>query len=78
MRDEELRRLLRSLAEPVADGVEPPEPRLVRERGRRRRRRLLAGGAFVQNVRRGHYELAVEEPGCRRVAVAFDELALAI
>ncbi len=47
MRDEELRRLLRSLAEPVADGVEPPVPRLVRERGRRRRRRLLAGTAFV-------------------------------
>jgi photosystem II stability/assembly factor-like uncharacterized protein len=47
MRDEELRRRFRSLAEPVADGVEPPDPRLVRERGRRRRRRLLAGTALV-------------------------------
>jgi hypothetical protein len=32
----------------------------------------------VQNIRRGHYELAVEEPVTRRVAVALDELALAI
>jgi hypothetical protein len=33
---------------------------------------------FVQNLQRGHYELAVEEPADRRLAVAFDELALAI
>ena len=39
---------------------------------------IIAGHAFVQNLRRGHYELAVEEPTSRRVAVAFDELALAI
>jgi transposase-like protein len=39
---------------------------------------VLVGHAFVQNVRRGRYELAVEEPVRRRVAVAFDELALAI
>jgi transposase-like protein len=39
---------------------------------------VIAGHAFVQNVRRGHYELAVEEPVRRRLAVAFDELALAI
>jgi transposase-like protein len=39
---------------------------------------IIAGHAFVQNVRRGHYELAVEEPAGRRLAVAFDELALAI
>jgi transposase, IS6 family len=32
----------------------------------------------VHNVRRGHYELAVEEPRNRRLAVAFDELALTI
>jgi transposase, IS6 family len=38
---------------------------------------ILAGHAFVQNVRRG-YELAVEEPVNWRLAVAFDELALAI
>jgi transposase-like protein len=38
---------------------------------------VIAGHAFVQNLRRGHYELAVEEPVTRRVAVAFDELVLA-
>jgi transposase-like protein len=39
---------------------------------------VIAGHALVQNVRRGHYELAVEAPVNRRVAVAFDELALVI
>jgi transposase, IS6 family len=39
---------------------------------------VLAGHALVQNLRRGHYELAVEEPVTRRVAIAFDELALVI
>ena len=39
---------------------------------------VIAGHAFVQNLRRGHYELAVETPVNRRVAVALDELALAI
>jgi IS6 family transposase len=39
---------------------------------------IIAGHAFVQNLRRGHYELAAVEPANRRVAVAFDELAMAI
>jgi transposase-like protein len=39
---------------------------------------VIAGHAFVQNLRRGGYELAVEEPVHRRLAGAFDELALAI
>jgi len=39
---------------------------------------LIAGHAFVQNVRRGHYELAAEAPVNRRLVVAFAELALAI
>jgi transposase-like protein len=39
---------------------------------------VIAGHALVQNLRRGHYELAVEAPVTRRVAVAFDELALVI
>jgi transposase-like protein len=39
---------------------------------------VMAGHALVQNLRRGHYELAVEEPVTQRIAVAFDELALAI
>jgi hypothetical protein len=44
----------------------------------RNARVISAGHAFVQNLRRGHYELAAEEPVTRRVMVAFDELALAI
>ena len=39
---------------------------------------VIVGHAFIQNVRRGHYQLAVEEPAGRRVAVALDELASAI
>jgi transposase-like protein len=39
---------------------------------------VIAGHALVQNLRRGHYELAVEAPASRWVAVAFDDLALAI
>jgi IS6 family transposase len=39
---------------------------------------VIAGHAFVQNLRRGHDELAVQEPTNRRAAVAFDELVLAI
>jgi IS6 family transposase len=39
---------------------------------------VIAGHAFVQNVRREHYELVAEEPVNQRVVVAFDELALAI
>jgi transposase, IS6 family len=38
---------------------------------------IIAGYAFVQNLRRGRYELAVEAPTNRRVAVAFDELVMA-
>jgi transposase-like protein len=39
---------------------------------------IIGGHAFVQNVRRGHYESAAEEPASRRLAVAFDELTMAI
>ncbi len=36
---------------------------------------VAAGHAFVQNLRRGHHELAADEASCDRVRVAFDELA---
>jgi transposase-like protein len=40
---------------------------------------VIRGHAFVQNLRRGHYELGVEARHVRlRVAAAFDELAAAI
>jgi len=41
-------------------------------------RALATGHAFVQNLRRGHYEIATDVPLRHRVRVAFDELALAI
>ena len=39
---------------------------------------ISAGHAFLQNIRRGHYELGTEEVLNLRVLAAFDELALAI
>jgi IS6 family transposase len=39
---------------------------------------IIAGLAFMQNLRRGHYELGTETARHLRVATAFDELAQAI
>jgi transposase, IS6 family len=39
---------------------------------------VITGLAFLQNLRRGHYELATEAPRNVRVATAFTELAAAI
>jgi hypothetical protein len=39
---------------------------------------IIAGHAFMQNLRRGHYELANEAPRALRVGAAFTELAQAI
>jgi transposase, IS6 family len=39
---------------------------------------VMRGHAFVQNVRRGHYELGVEAGPGLTLAAAFDELALVI
>jgi transposase, IS6 family len=39
---------------------------------------VIAGLAFMQNLRRGHYELAIDIQPSGRVAAAFTELALAI
>jgi hypothetical protein len=39
---------------------------------------VIARHALVQNIRRSHYELAVDQPVQLRVAVALDELAMAI
>ena len=37
-----------------------------------------SGHAFVQNIRRGHYELATETEGHQRLAAAFTELSRAV
>ena len=39
---------------------------------------IATAHAFVQNLRRGHYELATDATTLDRVAVAFTELALAV
>ncbi len=39
---------------------------------------VIAGLAFMQNLRRGHYQLATESTRPLRVAAAFTELAQAI
>jgi transposase, IS6 family len=36
---------------------------------------IIAGHAFMQNLRRGHYELGLDAPPGLRVASAFRELA---
>jgi IS6 family transposase len=39
---------------------------------------ISAGHAFVQNLRRGHYELATDVPACHRIRAAFDQLTTTI
>jgi IS6 family transposase len=39
---------------------------------------IAAGHAFVQNLRRGHYELAVDVSPPLRLTTAFTELAQAV
>ncbi len=39
---------------------------------------VIRGHAFIQNLRRGHYELAVDAPLLFQLATAFDELQLAL
>jgi transposase-like protein len=39
---------------------------------------IIRGHAFIQNLRRGHYELGVEAESRRRIAAAFTELAQTI
>ena len=39
---------------------------------------VIAGHAFMQDIRRGHYELGVEANPQLRTAAAFDELSQTI
>ena len=39
---------------------------------------IAIGQAFIQNLRRGHYELGMEAAPKQRLIDAFDELALAV
>jgi hypothetical protein len=68
----------RSYLTPTTAGSKLGYGRCAASSESRTARIIIAGHALVQNVRRGHYELAVEAPTSRRVAVAFDELAAVI
>ena len=39
---------------------------------------VVAGHAFVQNLRRGHYDISLDNPPATRLAAAFAGLARAI
>jgi IS6 family transposase len=55
--------------------------RLRPTRGLKRHRsaRILAAGyAFVQNLRRGHYDITTDVPDRHRLRIAFDDLAITI
>ena len=41
-------------------------------------RAVTAGHAVVQNLRRGHYDIAAEHPHPNKLAAAFSELALCL
>jgi IS6 family transposase len=74
-------RVLDELVPAAAHVTEQYGNRLRPMRGLRRFRsaaRIAAGHAFVQNVRRGHYELATDVSPPLRLAAAFTELALAM
>jgi IS6 family transposase len=67
------------------NGIEADHGRLkarlrpMRGLKRHRSARILAAGhALVQNLRRGHYEIATEIPARHRVQAAFDQLTMAI
>ncbi len=39
---------------------------------------ISTGHAFIQNIRRGHYELGIDANPKRQLPAAFTELALAV
>jgi hypothetical protein len=39
---------------------------------------IIAGHAFIQNIRHGHYDLGIDGAAILQVMAAFDELVLAI
>ena len=62
-------------------GPRSAQARLRPMRGLKRHRSVrtvAAGHAFVQNLRRGHYDIATERPIHERLVAAFSELALCL
>jgi transposase-like protein len=54
----------------AAQGPAPADAGLKRHRSARV---LAAGHALVQNLRRGHYDIATDVPGHHRLRIAFDD-----
>jgi transposase, IS6 family len=55
--------------------------RLRQMRGLKRHgsvRTIAAGHAFIQNLRRGHYDIATDVPDRHKLRIAFDDLTAAI
>ena len=83
--DELIPSAMHTTAQYANNGVEADHGRLkarlrpMRGLKRFRSARILAAGhALVQNLRRGHYEIASDQPVSDRLRVAFDDLVLAI
>ncbi len=77
--------LIRAIEYMIDDRIESDHGRLKSRlrpmRGLKRLRSarvISAGHAFVQNIRRGHYELSVELDPQHRLPAAFADFALAI
>jgi len=76
-----LRTVERDANNPVETHHGRLKARLRPMRGLKRHRsaRILAAGhAFMQNLRRGHYELATDVPARHRIRTAFDQLTVTI
>jgi hypothetical protein len=63
---------------PHTRGSRPGSDPCAVSRRHRSARTAAAGHAFVQNLRRGQYEIATEQPERHRLRVAFADLALAV
>jgi len=58
--------------------IEDPTAAVTRIEDRRTASVVIPGHAFIQNLRRGHYERGVQVAPVFRLATTFDELQLAI
>jgi len=83
--DEQLPAALHTVEQYANNSIEADHGRLkARLRPMRGLQRLRsahtvsAGHAFVQNLRRGHYEIATDEPAHHRLRLAFDALAVSL
>jgi IS6 family transposase len=58
--------------------TQSPPPAHARTKRSRSARTLAAGQAFVQNLRRGHYDIATDVFARHRLRIVFDDLPITI